>query len=122
GNALPSNHASKTASLAKGKFIGDQFRGVIKGQDELTQTEATTSFFDGIQDGIGALRTQDQQRFIEQALRAFSSLRTPTENVHAPIMSGSTLTGEQHPTSAGQEKMTGGASGHNFADRMRVQK
>lgn len=122
GNSVPANHAAKTANLAKGKFIGDQFRGIIKGQDELTQTEATTSFFDGIFDGIGALRTSDQQQFIEQALRAFSALRTPTETVQAPILSGTTITGEQHPTSDGQEKMDGGGSGHTFADRLRVQK
>ncbi|MEM0996799.1 MAG: hypothetical protein AAGN35_06960 [Bacteroidota bacterium] len=118
GNSVPQNHEQKIKNLLKKNFSGSDYRKVIPGQDELTQSRSTTEFFRGVKQGLGVM--SDQHRaFLEQALRAFSSLRAPTATINAPIMHNGQMTGQQHPTS-GTEKLPGGGSGHSYADRMRV--
>ncbi|MEM0996800.1 MAG: hypothetical protein AAGN35_06965 [Bacteroidota bacterium] len=118
GNSVPSNHEQKIKDLLKKNFTGSDYRKVILGQDELTQSRATTEFFAGVRQALGGMTTQ-QRAFVEQALRAFSALRTPTSTVNAPIMHNGQMTGQQHPN-PNPEKLKGGGSGHSYADRMRV--
>lgn len=121
GSNVPKNHASKISKLAKKSFTGSQFRGVIKSQDEFTQSEATTAFFDGLRSHLSNTTDPDAKRFMEQALRAFSSLRARTGSISAPMTHKGGLVGQQHPTSfTKHEKLPNGGSGHTYADRQRV--
>jgi len=121
GSAVPKNHKEKIQGLSTDKFTGKQYRGVIKAQDELTQSEATTAFFNSLNEALAINKDPRVQEYVRTALRAFSSLRTPTETVNAPILLNGSLTGQQHPTSRGQEKLPGGSSSHSYSDRRRVE-
>jgi hypothetical protein len=60
--------------------------------------------------------------YTKQTLRLQSALRAPTETIVAPVTHKGTTTGQQHPTKRNQPKLSGGSSGHSYADRNRVQK
>jgi hypothetical protein len=122
GDSVPKDHADRIDKLIRAGLTGAGYRAIIKGQDELTQSRATTEFFLGVDAGLGSGTTAEQRAFFAMALRAYSAMRTPTETVQAPVEHDGEVTGQQHPTSSDQEKFSGGSSGHSYADRFRVEK
>ncbi len=124
GKSAPIKHKQKVQTLISGgEVIGDDFRNMVKAQDEFTQSEATASFLKGLRDKGTTPGPHDKalEAYATAALQLMSSLRTPTQSVVAPITYNNQVTGLQHPTSKDQPKLTGGGSGHSFGDRNRVQ-
>lgn len=125
GGFLPKNHSSKIQKLhAKGTVTGPAFRSVAKDLDEVTQSQATSSYMTGYGRSGGDTPPHYSgalHDFGEQTLRLMSSVRLPTTDVVAPVAHGGSTTGQQHPTSRDQPKLSGGSSGHAYADRERVE-
>ncbi|MDR7211102.1 DUF4157 domain-containing protein [Flavobacterium piscis] len=121
GSNVPKKHDAKIKKMAKQSFTGDNFRKIIKAQDEFTQSEATAALFDGLRNSLGSSQDKDVQRFIEQTLRAYSSLRARTGSISAPMNYKGNLVGQQHPTSwTKHDKLPSGGSSHSYSDRQRV--
>lgn len=122
-HALPKTHEEKVGKLIEGggNITGDDFRGIHPNQDEVTQSQATTHFLQGLRVESGDSDHAALEEYVKNALRLMSSLRIPTASVVAPISYGGIITGQQHPTKPDQPKLKGGASAHSFADRNRVE-
>ncbi len=118
-------HAEKVRKIYKeGDVTGKRFRAIDKAQDEFTQSEATSSFLSGFRQSGGdtpQVHRDELDEYGELLLRFLSSLRAPTETILAPITYKGSTTGQQHPTSDDQDKLTGGSSSHAFSDRSRVE-
>lgn len=124
GDSAPKNHKNKVRKLHKeGDITGPKFRNMIKGKDEFTESEATASFLEGLGTSAGDTPPHYSQMiddYEETTLRAMSSLRAPTNAIIAPIEHSGNVTGQQHPTETSIPKLSGGSSGHAYADRHRV--
>ena len=129
GESVPKKHEAKITKLAdKAPIEAKQFRTVIKGQDELTEASATSTFFNNLdKPEVGAAPpTPPPQRkvlkqYAENALRVMSSMRAPTRAIVAPIEHGGKLVGQQHPPPHSEPKLEGGGSSHSYSDRARVE-
>lgn len=126
GDVLPDDHEDKVSNVyGKGSVTGTAFRNLSKGQDEFTQSQASTSFLRGFRQSGGDTPPHYSQQlddYGEQLLRTMSAFRGPTSAIVAPIDDDGTMTGQQHPTGKDQQKLPGGGSGHSYADRGRVQR
>ncbi|UUZ81120.1 hypothetical protein LJK88_41455 [Paenibacillus sp. P26] len=124
GDILPKNHAKKVKKEHDaGPISGSKFRGIVKGLDEFTQSEATSSFHKGARRRHGNTPPRDipqVDRIVELSLRLQSADRAPTQTIYAPVDFQGNITGQQHPTSKDQPKLPGGSSGHSYSDRERV--
>ena len=124
GPSVPPEHRKKVKKAHQGELTGPGFRKIIKAQDELTQSEATSAFNAGLRSRGGDTPphySQDLEDYAEATVRLSSALRIPTRSVVAPVTVGGSVTGQQHPTERSQPKLTGGSSGHSYADRGRVE-
>ncbi len=122
---LPDSHAEKAEKHLTPGFSGEDFRATVKGLDEHTQSQATAAFFGGLSTPRGdtppPVRKQ-LSKLHKYGAQLYSSLRTPTEFVSAPIDVKGSLGGQQHPTSKTEPKIPGGSSSHAYSDRRRVKR
>lgn len=121
---LPEDHQGSVEKVYDSGVTGPKFRGIYKGQDELTQSQSTANFFQGfIQETKNAPKKDRKalRKYGIQMLRMSSALRVPTQSIVAPVEVDDETTGQQHPTSKDQPKLDGGSSSHSYSDRWRAQ-
>ncbi|UUZ92735.1 hypothetical protein LJK87_46855 [Paenibacillus sp. P25] len=99
GDILPKNHAKKVKKEHDaGPISGSKFRGIVKGLDEFTQSEATSSFHKGARRRHGNTPPRDipqVDRIVELSLRLQSADRAPTQTIYAPVDFQGNITGQQ---------------------------
>lgn len=121
GKSVPGNHKEKVRNLYDSGVTGKGFRAIIPGQDEFTQSQATSHFIKGFAKGVkGHKHEEVLNKYGTGMLRVMSSLRGPTQSILAPIEIDKKTMGQQHPTSKDQPKIEKGQSSHSYSDRSRV--
>ena len=124
GDAVPKNHKEKIAKMtASANVTGANYRAVIKGQDEINQSQGTAALHRGLSRERGNTPPpvrKELREYRRASFRVHSAHRIPTESVVAPVHDKGVVKGHQHPTSQSQPKLTEGSSSHSYSDRERV--